>query len=96
MLVISCSCFSCVFICCVLDRGREYEVRVAARNSVGYGEEAHLTIKTPEGSESVVYCSVEPSTTRGSYSFLTSYTNIPICILSVLHLSRFHLVFLSS
>lgn len=40
--------------CGVLDKGIEYEVRVAARNSVGYSEEAHLTIKTPEGSESVV------------------------------------------
>jgi len=33
------------------DRGVVYEFRLAAQNEVDYGEEAVLTIQTPDGSK---------------------------------------------
>ena len=38
-----------------LDKGSLYEFRVSAMNSVDYGEQAVVTIQTPDGSESAVF-----------------------------------------
>lgn len=35
----------------ILERGAEYEFRLAAKNDVDYGEVAVETITTPDGSE---------------------------------------------
>ena len=34
-----------------LDQGTEYEIRVAAKNAIDYGEQAVAKITTPDGSK---------------------------------------------